>query len=315
MSKELLFEPFTLIAKEPFELEMMVDVTQEWDIRWTRMNSGNIGVGVAFYNAPRLQYSCVSYSNSILIEGTPPKGSVVVSIIESKGNCSFQNQQLKPYELIIVKNNEEMDYLAGGVNTIFSLTVEQTFFEKSFFNYFGQTVDGVKNNNRLYIKKEYIKLFISKMQSWLFYFEQEQRVFDLEMYYGMEDEILTTFFSFVQIERKRKTKEKFDIVKAREMLHANIANIYKISDLVDELQSSSRTIQHSFKTKLGITPKQYLSNLKLNAIREELIKSDPVQTNISNIALKYGFFNASHFACEYKKMFNETPSTTLMMRK
>jgi len=315
MSDDILFEPFSLIAKDPFELEMMLDITPEWDIRWRRMNAGKIDVGVAFYNAPRLQYSSISYSNGVLIEGTPPKGSIVISVVQTKENCSFKNQQLQPYELIIINHNDEMDYLANGANTIFSLTVEESFFKRLFFEYFGKTLSDVVRSEKLIIKKDYMRLFISRMQSWLFYFEKEHRMLDLELYYSMEDEILITFFSFIEWEQKVDTKEKFDIAKAREILHANVANIYKISELVEELQSSSRTIQHNFKTKLGITPKQYLNNLKLNAIREELLKSEPEKTNISDVALKYGFFNASHFAYEYKKMFHESPSVTLKRYK
>jgi AraC-like DNA-binding protein len=37
--------------------------------------------------------------------------------------------------------------------------------------------------------------------------------------------------------------------------------------------------------------------------------------NISDIALKYGFFHPSHFTQEYKKLFGKTPTETLIRKQ
>jgi len=51
--------------------------------------------------------------------------------------------------------------------------------------------------------------------------------------------------------------------------------------------------------------------LRLNAVRKELQLADPTDTNISDIAFKYGFTHMSYFANEYKKMFSALPSQDL----
>ena len=84
-----------------------------------------------------------------------------------------------------------------------------------------------------------------------------------------------------------------------------------INDLVEDLHISPRTLQHHFQKKLGLTPKQYLQQLRFDAVRKELVASDPMLINISDVALKYGFFHASHFGAEYRRVFGETPSQTL----
>ena len=60
-----------------------------------------------------------------------------------------------------------------------------------------------------------------------------------------------------------------------------------------------------------MTPKKFLQQLRLNAIKKELLASTTKNTIISDIAFKYKFLHMSHFTSEYKKLFGQTPSSTL----
>jgi AraC-like DNA-binding protein len=311
MSDEILFEPQALILEEPLEFDRLKEVAGYWELRWTRLKPGDVEVGISIFDTPRLQYSCFDYTNGIFIQGSPPKGSMIISICQSQDLISSHNQSVNPYELVILTYGEEIDYIASNANTIFTLAIEEQYFFQSFSHYFGQTLDEVRKEKRLVLEEKYTGMFIAHLQHWLHYFASEKRKFDRDVYYGIEQEILGMLFSLIHTTRKLQTKDKFDISKAREILHENIDNIYMINDLVEDLHISPRTLQHHFQKKLGLTPKQYLQQLRLDAVRKELLAGDPNLSNISDIALKYGFFHASHFGAVYKKVFGETPSQTL----
>ena len=61
---------------------------------------------------------------------------------------------------------------------------------------------------------------------------------------------------------------------------------------------------------LGVTPLEYIRRLKVQAIYQELARGDR-RTNITDIALKYGFSNPGRFSQHYKRYIGELPSQTL----
>jgi len=308
-----LFTPTALFQTVSWDLDQINESSHGWDNQWTPMKRGDVRADMRMFNTLRMQFSWMSYNNAVLIEGSHPAGSVALSLVRSNALVSSHNQTIEPYELVIHTEGDTVDYLASGENHVFTLVIEEKLFYQSFFFYFGYTFEEVIENKRVLLKEDYADLFILQMQHWLKYFQEEKnRKRSLEQFYGIEQEILEQLFSVIRMtEPKACSKEKFDLGKVREVLHENVDNIFNIHDVVTELGISPRTMQYHFKKKFGMTPKQYLHHLRLNAIRKELIKSDPDTAKISEIALKYGFFHSSHFGSEYKKIFGETPSQTL----
>ena len=310
MDKKL-FTPAAVVQTVSWDLEQINEASHGWDNQWTPMKRGDVRADMRMFNTLRMQFSWMSYSNAILIEGSHPSGSVALSLVRSDAPASSHNHTIEPYELVIHTEGDTIDYLASGENHVFTLVIEEKLFYQSFFRYFGYAFEEAKEKKLLF-KEEYADLFILQMQHWLKYFQEEKnRKLSLEQFYGIEQEILGQLFSMIRMTEPKACKEKFDLGKVREILHENVDNIFNIYDVVTELGISPRTMQFHFKKKFGMTPKQYLQHLRLNAIRKELIKSDPDTVKISEIALKYGFFHSSHFGSEYKKIFGETPSQTL----
>ena len=74
---------------------------------------------------------------------------------------------------------------------------------------------------------------------------------------------------------------------------------------------SERSLQYGFKEYLGITPVRYLRLLRLNRVRRDLLISDPKEDRVVDVALNWGFVELGRFAGEYRKLFQELPSSTL----
>ena len=55
-----------------------------------------------------------------------------------------------------------------------------------------------------------------------------------------------------------------------------------------------------------------MKTLKLNKAHEELQHADALTTNVSNIAMKWGFCNFGRFSKSYKALFDVLPSETLL---
>jgi AraC-like DNA-binding protein len=313
MNKDL-FRP-NILTLERFEyLEIINVLSQGWDNRWTYIKRGGVEAQLQVFTTPRMQFSRVGYSNAIMIESSPPVGSVQLTFVRmNAGICNTHNRKLQKYELVIVKGGEEANYLASDASEIFTLVFETRFFNQVFYSYFGMELERMRSNYRLRIDPDKVDRFLSYLQHWFSFFQKEENhILGMETYLQIEEGIMEHLFSVIVTQQKRKqAKREFDIAQARNILEANIDSIYTIGDLVEELGTNMRTLQYNFKEKLGISPKQYFQNMRLSTVRKELLSTNMAEMHISDVALKYGFFHPSHFSQEYKKMFGETPTQTL----
>ena len=95
-----------------------------------------------------------------------------------------------------------------------------------------------------------------------------------------------------------------------QVFHHMDGNI-SIASLAEKYEVSEQTLQNSFKSLFGFTPKLFLRLLKLNIVHYELKQADPDQTTVSKIALKWGFRHMGRFSAYYTELFGENPSQTL----
>ena len=311
MNKDL-FTPTVLIEGEFHNLEQINILSQGWDNRWTYIKSGGVKAKLWVFTTPRMQLSGVGYDNAIMIEGSHPPGSVFISLIRTNGISNFHHQKLEPYEVVILRYGEEVDYLANTANEIFTVAIEERFFDEIFYRYFGQPLEEIRKNSRLMLHERHTDIFVCQMKQWLIYFQNKKNSeLTIDHYSFIEENIIESLFSLIYVKKKKRSKANLNIAKARKILRENIDNIYNIKDLLNELDINARTLQYHFQNKLGISPKQYFQHLRLNAIRQELLKANSKETMISDIAIKYGFFHSSYFSAEYKRLFKETPTHTL----
>jgi len=84
-----------------------------------------------------------------------------------------------------------------------------------------------------------------------------------------------------------------------------------VHDVCVAAKVSERTLQYGFLEYFGVTPKAYLTAVRLTGVRRELKNADPHNEMISEIAGRWGFWHMGRFAADYRKQFGELPSQTL----
>jgi len=110
---------------------------------------------------------------------------------------------------------------------------------------------------------------------------------------------------------RKLTKGEKKALEIRDQVYEHMDAKIDIDHLVKQHQISHKTLQNSFKSLFGFTPGHFLLQLKLNLVYNELLKSDPKQTTVSQTAQKWGFMHMGHFSGYYSKLFGELPSHTL----
>lgn len=83
-----------------------------------------------------------------------------------------------------------------------------------------------------------------------------------------------------------------------------------IADVCSSVDCSISTLERAFREQVGVGPKAYLLRLRFNAVNRALRESDGA--GVTDIANLYGFWHMGKFAADYRKLFGELPSQTML---
>ena len=136
----------------------------------------------------------------------------------------------------------------------------------------------------------------------------------LMSYFIIEDllplllDVLTSQVNFVP--EKESSRQKL-VKRAEAFMRDRLADPITLTDLCQELNMSQRSLYYAFQECFGLPPMEYLKILRLHGVRQALKSSTSPASKVTKIAGNYGFWHMGQFSQDYKKMFGESPSTTL----
>lgn len=306
------FQAGLIVETPKLNIEEIVRHFNEWDLKSEQMEKGLFAANITAIHTSRIQFHDVNYSHGFLSQGSYPDDCVMIGYVETDGKATFQNRLLHENELIISTHGGEINYLSSAQNRVFTISVEKQLFVEAFFEFFAEPFEDYQDKGRFFVKPQKMSGFLKSMTDWMSFIKQNHTLLLSEDKYSMlELEILRDIFSALMIEQSEKKRSEFQLKKARDILHANIHERFDSVTLTKELGISQRQLQRVFKEAYGLSPKRYLLNLRINAVRDELLAADPKTMSVSNIALKYDFFDLNHFSKAYKMLLGELPSNTL----
>jgi AraC family ethanolamine operon transcriptional activator len=105
---------------------------------------------------------------------------------------------------------------------------------------------------------------------------------------------------------------RIDMVKlAQQCMHDYPERPITLDDLCRQAHASRRTLIQGFQDHLEMGPMAYLKLLRLHGVRRRLLRAHPGEVQIGALAEEWGFYNAGHFAGDYRRLFGERPRDTL----
>ena len=94
---------------------------------------------------------------------------------------------------------------------------------------------------------------------------------------------------------------------------SDIVLMHRLADAAAAARLSMRGLHDQFHRWLGITPTQYLRNVRLDHVRADLIaaREEGRPDGVAEVARRWGFAHLGRFSGVYATAFGELPSTTL----
>ena len=116
--------------------------------------------------------------------------------------------------------------------------------------------------------------------------------------------LIYSFFSLL-LEKNKEKGAQNPVDSALQIIKYNYNNDLNIKAIADSLFLDSAYFSRLFKSKVGVSPKRYILNLRIEKAKELLISTD---CNIKEISITVGFNDPMYFAKIFYKEAKMTPT-------
>ena len=305
---ELILQPGLIVHQEFFDYPAM----QESAKNWLYLSKYRFGTG-AFYGCHdgvqlnNLQFGHADRHEGMMFEGFSPKNCLTIAILQKSIGCVCVNcLKVEPGDVVIIDDSKPYNFVSSHRTLIAIVSITKSLIATEIPWILCAADKKFKDNNHILsdtIENEWRRVL------------EEPNLFDntheLEV---MEKKIVKALkYAFVGQtgEKCHLTEGEKTAFEVRTFLLNSLEETLTIQSITEQFKISDKTLETSFKSLFGITPKRFIDLLKLNRAHEDLQLTDAQTTNVSDIATKWGFSNFGRFAKDYKALFGELPSETL----
>ena len=271
--------------------------------------SGNVLLNTAAFGQPTIQ------------AGSTPSGMRTFALpARPEAASTWLDRQISTRSLMLFPDTGELFCVAGGAMEMATVSVADTLFddlaremeENSPARLAGGDLCETEGERWAQLHRN-IRIFASfsrdhgqgdQMASWHRYFEEELTVSLLECFSGPET-VMPKVHSSAAANHVRR---------ATDYILAHLGDPLTVSQLARELDVSRRSLEYSFARGVGLSPKQFILELRLSRCHAELLAASKETTSVAATANRLGIWHLGAFARAYCARYGELPSETLLRR-
>ncbi len=303
------FEPGLIVDQEFFDYPAMQESAKNWlYISKYRFGKGNFYGRHDGMQLNHLQFGHADRHEGAMAEGVSPKDCLTIALLQKNAGCVCVNGiKMEQGDIIIIDDSKPYDFSSSD-KTVFAIISIYKSLIQSVIPYILSATD------RLFHDKDNI-LSQTIESEW-------KHVIKTPEIFNNSDEIQKTEENIVNAIQSSLSGQDGTVVhltegektalEVRRFLLDSLEETITIQNIVERFNISYKTLQNSFKSLFGFTPKSFITLLKLNRAHEDLQRCDTQITNVSDIAIKWGFTHFGRFAKEYRSLFGVLPSETLI---
>ena len=114
----------------------------------------------------------------------------------------------------------------------------------------------------------------------------------------------------IPVDSSRSNPAPACVHRVEKFIHAHAGDEIAAAKLVAVSGVSARSLFRAFRNFRGTTPMEYLGNVRLRAVRRDLLHARADET-VASIAARWGITQYGRMAASYRSKFGELPSETL----
>lgn len=292
-----------------------------WSQDYTQLDRGTFSGAVTSVTGRNVQIFRESMNRAVDQLASAPDDTYVIgipTIIE--GDASWGGEVVKADSLITLDKNAELLFRTAHFSEITAAVISAQRLEA-----YAEEVEGVDlrkvmdNVNPVEIIPTGVaNQLLNALNDGTNYISQNSENPNVQhVWRHYEDNLLSTCLQALlhahdcQGRHYDQRIHRYIVSRVRELTLSADGESLTIGEICTSLNISRRTLNHAFIRVLGITPVEYMRNVRLHRVRAELQSSPYQVTTIADVAAKWGFWHMSLFARYYRELFGECPSDTL----
>jgi AraC family ethanolamine operon transcriptional activator len=294
----------------------MVERAVFWGLEENQLGRGPFEASIRAVHSGRVQLSWARRTRGLLLRGTSPSGSVVLSSLHRQhAPVFYRGARVGDRHLMLLQAGQEVDYRSVGGDEQITIAVQASLFEQAARAILGPAFFEGRSADRLALRAPDFGPRLNRrlLTSLGERFDEPDRLRHPESGRAWEYLVLDAWLSDVAAPDPgfTPTMRRWAARRAESFLRANLDRPVSIAELCLETGVPKRTLMLGFSDSFGLPPLAFHKRLRLNAARRDLAGSGPGETTVTDVALRRGFDHFGRFSVDYRQMFGESPIATL----
>ncbi len=303
-----IFQPGLIVNQEFFDYPDMQKSAKNWlYLSKYRFDTGEFYGRHDGIQLNNLQFGHAVRHEGMFLEGVSPAECLSIVIRQKSGfKICINHFIMEVGDVIIIDDLKAYDFSSSHHSILAIISIDKSFLLKNVPELLLET-------NRKYKDKDNILSDIIE--------DEWKNVLDSPLLYQSTDKLQEVEAKIVDAMKRafkgqigelpHLKKGEVTALEIKSFLLKSLDENISIERLAQQFGISNKTLENSFNSLFGITPKRFLVLLKLNHAHEDLSRLDLEQTSVSEIAMKWGFTHFGRFSKNYKELFGVLPSETL----
>ena len=306
------------IHKRFFDFDEFSHVIHAWDLDFNQLDMGKCEADMFQFASSRSLLSNAKFNRHYDQLGSAPPGKwTFVIFSEQTPSIVWHEKEISNNTIIVFKPGSEIDCVSRPGFENFTLSYPEEYLNELCANLGLPGVNKLANGNETFEcsmlelseSRQDLRQVIDSLKNSSSAINNSSLIHTMDAV--LPEQILLTLARSVPATSSSLRIRSRAIKQIKQYLAEYPSEPVTVNQLCRITRVSIRTLQYAFLEQYGVTPKTYLKNIRLNAVRKELWKRDPDSTRVNDIASLWGFWHMGQFAADYRKLFGELPSATL----
>ncbi len=246
--------------------------------------------------------------------GATPKGLRTFAIpAERSLNMLWRNQHVDGNDLLLFPENNELQASLNKNFHIFTVSIKEELLHKAAerTNSLG-LAKTIKSSEIFKCNSAQMKSLVSSLQQCLSSQSEDFSGDSGATCNHIIDQLVQLMTASPNSSPKKTTQRRLNAVAAADKYILDHPEAPpSIQELCAATKTSKRTLEYAFQEHYNMSPKAYINNVRLHAVRKQLRAASPENIHVCDAANNWGFWHMGQFAADYRKLFGINPSQTL----
>jgi len=311
---------YILLRRRFDDFDRFATEIRAWDLDFRQLDRGQSTAAVSQLIGPGVLFTHARFNRHYHQQGSTPPGMRTFALLEDHvSGIHWFGREVTTTSLMCFPASKVLEAVSRPDFEVYTISFSEELLRNTACMLGLPELENILcNEDRLAnCSPDSIQLIRNRLRRIRNYTQQDSATVDNpEIRHILENELpallLTALTNSRDIPREKQAqwKKQQALKKSGEYIREFPHEPISVRALSQHAEVSVRTLEEAFKEYYGVTPKNYLKATRLNGAYRQLLDRNAPVLSIADVANQWGFWHMGQFAADYKRLFDELPSST-----